>query len=59
MGRKKQRFKIYSVAPTGRKTQVSADTIVEAWDWYAYYTKTAPLNEVTILDTEEEVEARA
>lgn len=56
-GRKPYRFIIKSKAPNGRTTQKGCDTIVEAWDWFAYYTKSAPANEVTIIDREEELEA--
>lgn len=59
VGRPIYRFKIYSKAPGGKTTQRGADTVEEAWDWYAYYTKSAPNNEITIVDVEEDVEARS
>lgn len=58
-GRPPARFQIRSIAPNGRTTQRSVDTVVEAWDWYAYFTSTAPLNEVEIVDRELDVGARA
>ena len=60
MPRQKKRFQITSTAPGGRITQMhSTDEVIEAWDYYAYFTKKAPLNEVVIVDRAEEVEASA
>lgn len=46
------RFTITSTAANGRTTTRRCDHVVEAWDWYAYFTKTAPNNEVAITDRE-------
>lgn len=35
------RFTITSTAANGRTTTRRCDHVVEAWDWYAYFTKTA------------------
>ena len=59
IGRPPARFVVRSIAPNGRKTQRSVDTVVEAWDWYANYPAPAPLNVVEIIDRELAVEARA
>lgn len=44
------RFTITSRAPSGRVTTRRCDHVVTAWDWYAHFTKTAPANEVEIVD---------
>lgn len=54
-----KRFEVTSKAATGRTTRRRCDTVVEAWDWFSYFTATAPLNEVEIIDHEQDVEARA
>lgn len=60
MGRKKMRFLIVSKAPNGnQRARRSVDNVVEAWDWYAWYTQIFPLDEVTIEDREQDVEARS
>lgn len=46
------RFTITSTAANGRTTTRRCDHVVEAWDWYAYFTKTASNNEVVITDRE-------
>lgn len=59
-GRPARRFVIRSTSPNrGHVTSRTADSVVEAWDWFAYFTATAPLNEVEIIDREQDVEARA
>lgn len=59
MSRPKMRFVITSTAPGGNKRQQhSCDDVVTAWDWYAWFTGMYPLDEVTIVDREADVEAR-
>ena len=48
-----KRFTITSTAPNGRVTTRHADHVVEAWDWVAYFTATAPANVVESVDHEE------
>lgn len=59
MPKKAKRFLVLSKNPNGtQKERYSTDSVVEAWDYYAFFSKRDPLNEVEILDREEDVEAR-
>lgn len=52
------RFTITSTHPNGSLPFVRyTDSVVEAWDWYAYFTKKYPGHDVQIIDAEAEVRA--
>lgn len=49
-----------SKKPNGvRDQQYSTDYLSVAWNWFTYLSGKSPLNEVTIVDREQKVEARA
>lgn len=55
---KKFRFEITSKGEKGRPTVRRTNDLVEAWDWFAYFTGINPAGEVEIIDHEQDVEAR-